>query len=83
VRSDLIENEAMAFTGKFERVSAENFDEFLKALDVGGVLRAAASASTPVMEVRHFRAVHGLPERAFSDRFQRTAGSGRSRRPPP
>merc|ERR1712127_294644 len=39
------------FTGKFTRVSAENYDEFLKALNVGFLLRKAATASTPVMEI--------------------------------
>ena len=38
--------------GKFERTDAENYDEFLKALDVNFLLRKAATASTPVMEVR-------------------------------
>ena len=38
--------------GKFERTSAENYDELLKALDVNMILRKAATASTPVMEVR-------------------------------
>merc|ERR1712198_253214 len=37
--------------GKFERTSAENYDELLKALDVNMILRKAATASTPVMEV--------------------------------
>merc|ERR1712001_669171 len=37
--------------GKFERTDAENYDEFLKALDVNFLLRKAATASTPVMEV--------------------------------
>merc|ERR1712219_728 len=39
------------FTGKFTRISSENYDEFLKALDVNFLLRKAATASTPVMEV--------------------------------
>merc|ERR1712215_440861 len=39
------------FTGKFTRVSSENYDEFLKALTVGSLLRKAATASTPVMEI--------------------------------
>merc|ERR1712168_254496 len=39
------------FTGKFTRTSAENYDEFLKALNVGFLLRKAATASTPVMEI--------------------------------
>ena len=38
--------------GKYERTSADNYDEFLKALDVNFLLRKAATASTPVMEVR-------------------------------
>jgi cellular retinoic acid-binding protein 2 len=37
--------------GKYERTSAENYDEFLKALDVNFLLRKAATASTPQMEV--------------------------------
>merc|ERR1712002_238689 len=39
------------FTGKFTRTSSENYDEFLKALNVGFLLRKAATASTPVMEI--------------------------------
>merc|ERR1711917_199371 len=39
------------FTGKFTRTSAENYDEFLKVLNVGFLLRKAATASTPVMEI--------------------------------
>merc|ERR1712033_31534 len=39
------------FTGKYTRTSAENYEEFLKALDVNFLLRKAATASTPVMEV--------------------------------
>jgi fatty acid-binding protein 3 len=38
-------------SGKFTRVSSENYDEFLKALNVGFLLRKAANASTPVMEI--------------------------------
>jgi hypothetical protein len=41
----------MSFTGKFERVSCENYDEFLTALDVNEVWKKAALTSTPVMEV--------------------------------
>ncbi len=50
----------MSFVGKYERVSAENYDEFLKALDVNFLLRKAATVSTPVMEVfkRLMRFVH-------------------------
>ena len=39
------------FVGSYERVSAENYEEFLKALDVNFMLRKAATISTPVMEV--------------------------------
>ena len=39
-----------AFKGKFERTSAENYEEFLKVLDVSYLLRKAATVSTPVME---------------------------------
>ena len=38
--------------GKYERTDAKNYDELLKALDVNFLLRKAATASTPVMEVR-------------------------------
>ena len=37
--------------GKYERTSADGYDELLKALDVNFLLRKAATASTPVMEV--------------------------------
>merc|ERR1711863_29798 len=40
-----------SFKGKFERTSAEKYEEFLKALDVSFMLRKAATVSTPVMEV--------------------------------
>merc|ERR1712018_695530 len=40
-----------AFKGKYQRVSAEKYEEFLKALDVNFLLRKAATVSTPVMEV--------------------------------
>eukprot|EP00091_Calanus_sinicus_P003521 TRINITY_DN13688_c0_g1_i10.p2 TRINITY_DN13688_c0_g1~~TRINITY_DN13688_c0_g1_i10.p2 ORF type:complete len:162 (-),score=61.75 TRINITY_DN13688_c0_g1_i10:233-673(-) len=40
-----------AFKGKYERIAAENFEEFLKALDVGMLVRKAATISTPVMEI--------------------------------
>jgi len=39
------------FKGKYERTSAENYEEFLKALDVNFLLRKAATVSTPVMDV--------------------------------
>jgi len=37
--------------GTYERETADNYDDFLKALDVGWMLRKAATASTPVMTV--------------------------------
>lgn len=37
--------------GKYERTSAEKYDEFLQALGVNFILRKAATASTPHMEV--------------------------------
>merc|ERR1712117_166432 len=40
-----------SFKGKFERTSAEKYEEFLKALDVNFLLRKAATVSTPTMEV--------------------------------
>merc|ERR1712098_278728 len=40
-----------AFKGTFERTSADQYDEFLKALDVSFLLRKAATVSTPVMEI--------------------------------
>merc|ERR1712106_77382 len=40
-----------AFKGKYERTSADNYDELLKELDVNFLLRKAATVSTPVMEV--------------------------------
>merc|ERR1712142_848570 len=40
-----------SFKGKYQRVSAEKYEEFLKALDVSFMLRKAATVSTPVMEV--------------------------------
>jgi len=40
-----------SFKGKFERTSADQYEEFLKALEVNFLLRKAATVSTPVMEV--------------------------------
>ena len=40
-----------SFVGKYERVSAERYDDFLKTLDVNFLLRKAATVSSPVMEV--------------------------------
>merc|ERR1712050_92358 len=43
--------EMEAFKGTYERTSAENYEEMLKILDVNMLLRKAACASTPKMEV--------------------------------
>merc|ERR1712066_190037 len=41
-----------AFVGKFERTSADKYEELLKELDVNFLLRKAATVSTPVMELK-------------------------------
>merc|ERR1712114_97350 len=41
-----------AFKGKYERTSADNYEEMLKILDVNFLLRKAATVSTPVMEIK-------------------------------
>merc|ERR1712055_737213 len=38
-------------TGTYTQTSCENYEEFLKALGVGFILRKAAMASTPVMTI--------------------------------
>merc|ERR1712114_25383 len=38
-------------TGSYTQTSCENYEEFLKALGVGFMLRKAAMASTPVMTI--------------------------------
>merc|ERR1712212_188029 len=43
--------EMEAFKGTYERTSAENYEDMLKILDVNMLLRKAACASTPKMEV--------------------------------
>merc|ERR1711970_1051967 len=40
-----------AFKGKYQRVSADKYEELLKELDVSFLLRKAATVSTPVKEV--------------------------------
>merc|ERR1739842_163360 len=40
-----------AFKGKYERTSADKYEELLKELEVNFLLRKAATVSTPVMEV--------------------------------
>merc|ERR1712173_126825 len=40
-----------AFKGKYERTSADKYEEMLKELDVNFLLRKAATVSTPMVEV--------------------------------
>ena len=53
----------MGLVGKYERVSSENHEEYLKALDVNFMMRKAVTVTTnvsnPVMEVD--RVQHPLP----------------------
>merc|ERR1739838_967224 len=47
-----ISNSTMVqMTGNYTQVSKENYEEFLKALNVGFMLRKAALASSPVMTI--------------------------------
>ena len=39
------------FTGKYTRTSEEKYDDFLSKLGVGFMMRKAATASTPKMEI--------------------------------
>merc|ERR1712112_345492 len=40
-----------SFKGKWKRTSSDQYEEFLSALDVNFLLRKAANASAPVMEI--------------------------------
>ena len=40
-----------AFKGKYTRTSAENYEEFLKEMNVSYLLRKAATISTPTLDV--------------------------------
>ena len=40
-----------AFKGRFERASADQYEQFLKALEVNILLREAATVSTPVCKI--------------------------------
>merc|ERR1712126_54819 len=44
-------NKMVEMKGTYERSAAENYEAFLDALGVGMILKKAATASTPVMEV--------------------------------
>ena len=39
------------FTGKYKRTSAEKYEEFLSKMGVNYLLRKAATASIPTMEI--------------------------------
>lgn len=41
----------MPIEGKYELTKSENFEEYMKALGVGMVMRKMAAASTPVTEI--------------------------------
>lgn len=43
--------DAEKYLGKFDRTSAEKYDEFLSELGVNFLLRKAATVSSPVFEV--------------------------------
>merc|ERR1712172_385686 len=45
------QDELVQMTGTYTRVSEENYEEVLKALNVGFMLRKAALASTPTMTI--------------------------------
>merc|ERR1712154_293432 len=51
VTSKITTNKMDAFKGKYNRTSAENYEELLKELDVSFLLRKAATVSTPVLEI--------------------------------
>ena len=42
---------AEKYLGTYNRVSADKYEDFLKELDVNFMLRKAATASSPVLEV--------------------------------
>merc|ERR1711881_831686 len=45
------ENKMDAFKGKYERTSADKYEELLKELDVNFLLRKAATVSNPVVDI--------------------------------
>merc|ERR1712066_556598 len=45
------EQEMEEFKGKWERTAADNYEELLKVLDVNFLLRKAATASNPKVEI--------------------------------
>merc|ERR1711862_267967 len=49
--ADIDPDNMEAFKGKYERTSADKYEELLKELDVNFLLRKAATVSTPVLEI--------------------------------
>lgn len=43
------------FEGKYKRTEVKNFDEFLSAMGVGFMVRKAAGALTPSLEIAKVR----------------------------
>ena len=52
----------LGFTGSYTQTSNEGYEDFLKKLNVGFILRKAAMASTPVMTIAE---VQGCPYLSF------------------
>ena len=52
----------ICFTGSYTQTSNEGYEDFLKKLNVGFILRKAAMASTPVMTIAE---VQGCPYLSF------------------
>ena len=50
-RSELTSSKMVQMTGSYTRVSEEGYEDVLKALNVGFMLRKAALASTPTMTI--------------------------------
>ena len=61
-----------AFKGKYERTSAEKYEEMLKELDVNFLLRKAATASTP-SKIFYF-ATKNIVQRIFSSLWDYRGG---------
>ena len=61
----------MTIEGTYERVKVENYEEFLKALDVNFLLRKAATASTPVMIVSDARKWNHIYPLGFRETWTR------------
>ena len=58
-------NMADKYLGKYDRVSADKYDDFLKELGVNMLLRKAATASSPVFEVNYHYETNGLYSQDF------------------